>query len=147
MKNPSRILLKLSGEAFRGAEGVFSPERLVRIAGEISSIAPTEIAIVVGGGNIIRGGESGWLDRVEADTLGMLATVLNAIALRSYLERQGRKVVIQSAIDTEFTGPISPREARSALGDGAIVLFAGAVRHNRHSGSATGSLDRSRSSR
>jgi len=125
MKKPSRILLKLSGEAFGGAEGAFSPEGLARIAGEISGISRAEIAIVVGGGNIIRGGRSGWLDRVEADTLGMLATVLNAIALRSYLEREGRKVVIQSAIDTEFTEPISPRRARAALTDGGIVLFAG----------------------
>jgi len=125
MKSPSRILLKLSGEAFGGTEGVFSLERLARIASEISGFSQTEIAIVVGGGNIIRGGKSGWLDRVEADMLGMLATLINAIALRSYLEREGRKVVIQSAIDTELAGPISPREARSALSDGVIVLFAG----------------------
>jgi len=125
MSNPSRILLKLSGEAFKGEEGVFSPEGLKWIAGEIARVRSIEIAIVLGGGNIIRGGRIGWLERVEADTLGMLATVLNAIALRGYLEREGREVLIQSAIDTEFTGPISPREARSALADGKIVLFAG----------------------
>ncbi len=122
---PFRILLKLSGEAFGETGGGFSQERLARIASEISGLSQTEIAIVVGGGNIIRGGKSGWLDRVEADTLGMLATIINAIALRSYLEREGRKVIVQSAIDTEFTSRISPREARSALHDGAIVLFAG----------------------
>jgi len=125
MNPPSRILLKLSGEAFGGAEGAFSPEGLARIASEISGIKTVEIAIVVGGGNIIRGGKSGWIDRVEADTLGMLATLMNAIALRSYLEREGRKVIVQSAIDTELAGPISPREARFALSDGGIVLFAG----------------------
>ena len=122
---PSRILLKLSGEAFRGPEGAFSPEALTRIAGEIASLASTEVAIVVGGGNVIRGARSPWFDRVEADTLGMLATVLNALALRSYLESNGRTVLIQSAIDTEFTEPISPRTACRALGDGTIVLFAG----------------------
>lgn len=123
--SPSRILLKLSGEAFKGPESAFSPEALTRIAGGIASLASTDIAIVVGGGNVIRGARSPWLDRVEADTLGMLATVLNALALRSYLESNGRTVLIQSAIDTEFTEPISPRTARHALRDGTIVLFAG----------------------
>jgi len=122
--SPSRILLKLSGEAFKGPEGAFSPEALARIAADIAPL-PSEIAIVVGGGNVIRGARSPWLDRVEADTLGMLATVLNALALRSHLESSDRKVLIQSAIDTELTTPISPRVAREALQDGAIVLFAG----------------------
>jgi len=123
--SPSRILLKLSGEAFRGAEGAFSPEALARIAGEIAPLASTEIAIVVGGGNLIRGARSPWIGRVEGDTLGMLATVLNALALRRYLESHNRAVLIQSAIDTELTEPISPRAARRALQDGAVVLFAG----------------------
>ena len=122
--SPSRILLKLSGEAFKGPEGAFSPEALARIAADIAPL-PSEIAIVVGGGNVIRGARSPWLDRVEADTLGMLATVLNALALRSYLESHDRRVLIQSAIDTELTTPISPRVARQALQDGTIVLFAG----------------------
>jgi uridylate kinase len=123
--SPSRVLLKLSGEAFKGPDGAFSPEALSRIAGEIAPIFSTEIAIVVGGGNVIRGARSPWLGRVEADTLGMLATVLNALALRSYLESQDRSVLIQSAIDTELTEPISPRRARNALEDGSIVIFAG----------------------
>lgn len=123
--SPSRILLKLSGEAFKGPESAFSPEALTRIAGGIASLTSTDIAIVVGGGNVIRGARSPWLDRVEADTLGMLATVLNALALRSYLESNGRTVLIQSAIDTEFTEPISPRTAGHALRDGTVVLFAG----------------------
>ncbi len=122
---PSRVLLKLSGEAFKGPEGAFSPEALSRISGEIAPLASTQIAIVVGGGNVLRGARSPWLGRVEADTLGMLATVLNALALRSYLESNGRDVRIQSAIDTELTEPISPRAARDALQDGAVVLFAG----------------------
>lgn len=122
---PARILLKLSGEAFKGPEGAFSPDALARIAEAIAPLSSTQIAIVVGGGNVIRGARSAWLDRVEADTLGMLATVLNAIALRSYLESSGRAVRIQSAIDTELTDPISPRTARQALQQGTIVLFAG----------------------
>jgi uridylate kinase len=123
--SPSRVLLKLSGEAFKGPDTAFSPDALSQIAEGIASLASTEFSIVVGGGNVIRGARSPWLDRIEADTLGMLATVLNAIALRSYLESSGRTVLIQSAIDTEFTEPISPRTARRALRDGTIVLFAG----------------------
>ncbi len=122
---PSRILLKLSGEAFKGAQGAFSPESLSTIAGEIAPLSETQVAIVVGAGNVIRGARSPWLDRIEADTLGMLATVLNALALRNYLENLGREVFIQSAIDTELTDPVSPREARRALAQGAIIVFAG----------------------
>jgi len=123
--SPSRVLLKLSGEAFKGSSGAFSPEALTRISEEIVALSSTQIAIVVGGGNVIRGARSPWLGRVEADTLGMLATILNAIALRSYLESHERTVLIQSAIDTELTEPISPRTAVRALESGTIVLFAG----------------------
>ena len=121
---PSRILLKLSGEAFKGPEGAFSPIALERIAGEIAPIS-SGIAIVVGAGNIVRGARSDLLDRVEADTLGMLATVLNALALRTYLEARDRDVFVQSAVSTELTDPVSPRGARRALDQGAVVIFAG----------------------
>lgn len=124
-KRPSRILLKLSGEALKGPEGAFSPDSLDRIAGEIAPLSSTQIGIVVGGGNILRGARADGFDRIEADTLGMLATVLNALALRTYLERAGRDVFVQSAVDTELTDPISPRDARKALEGGAIVVFAG----------------------
>jgi len=123
--SPRRVLLKLSGEAFKGPDGPFSPEAFTRIAEEVVSASSVEIGIVIGGGNVIRGARSRWLGRVEADTLGMLATVLNALALRSYLEANGRAVLVQSAIDTELTDPVSPRAARQALASGAIVLFAG----------------------
>ncbi|MGD9675094.1 MAG: uridine monophosphate kinase [Candidatus Bipolaricaulia bacterium] len=122
---PARILLKLSGEALKGPEGAFSSDSLARIAGEIAPLSSTEIAIVVGGGNILRGARTEGFDRIEADTLGMLATVLNALALRTYLEQAGRDVFIQSAIGTELTDPISPRDAQRALAGGAIVVFAG----------------------
>ena len=62
--SPSRVLLKLSGEAFKGPDGAFSPDALTRIAGEIVPLSSTEIAIVVGGGNVIRGARSSWLGRV-----------------------------------------------------------------------------------
>ena len=121
---PNRILLKLSGEAFKGPEGAFSPAALERIAAEIAPVS-FGIAIVVGAGNILRGARSELLDRVEADTLGMLATVLNALALRTYLEACGRDVFVQSAVQTELTDPVSARDARRALDHGAIVIFAG----------------------
>jgi len=124
-RSPSRVLLKLSGEAFNGPEGAISPSALERIAGEIVAVREAEMAIVVGGGNVIRGARTFDFPRVEADALGMLATVLNALALRSYLERKGREVVVQSAVQTELTDPISVRAAASALSEGSVVLFAG----------------------
>jgi len=120
-----RLLLKLSGEAFLGEGGPFFPEGISRISRRLASLSDVELAIVVGGGNIMRGARSGWLDRVDADELGMLATVLNALVLRNYLERAGRDVLIQSAVSTQFTEPVSPRKAKRALSDGAIVIFAG----------------------
>jgi uridylate kinase len=83
------------------------------------------LAIVIGGGNFIRGARSPWFDRIEADNLGMLSTVLNALALRAYLEGAGQKVIVQSAIATELTEPISLRKARAAMADGEVVIFAG----------------------
>jgi uridylate kinase len=124
MARAPRILLKLSGEALKSSEGAFSAAALDRIAGEIASVS-SGIAVVVGAGNILRGARTDLLDRVEADTLGMLATVLNALALRTYLEAHGRDAFIQSAVDTEFTDPLSPRDARRALDGGAVVVFAG----------------------
>jgi uridylate kinase len=121
---PARILLKLSGEALKGENSPFSPVSLRGICESIVS-SPIQWAIVVGAGNLIRGARSPWLDRVEADTMGMLATVLNALALRACLVGLGRDVLIQSAIDTQLTQPVSPRFARSALEDGTVVIFAG----------------------
>jgi uridylate kinase len=121
---PSRLLLKLSGEALGGDEGAFSPPAIERIAREIASLK-VELGIVVGGGNILRGARAPWLDRVEADTLGMLSTVLNGVALRAALEAEGRDVLLQSAYRTEAAEGISPRRARDALASGAIVIFAG----------------------
>lgn len=121
---PARILLKLSGEALKGEASPFSPVSLQRICESIASI-PIQWAIVVGAGNLIRGARSQWLDRIEGDTMGMLATVLNALALQSYLVSLGRDVLIQSAIDTQLTHTVSPRNAQAALAAGTIVIFAG----------------------
>jgi uridylate kinase len=120
-----RILLKLSGEAFQGPEGPLSTSSIDRIIGEFPSADMTELALVVGGGNVLRGARSEGFDRIEGDFLGMLATILNALALRSQLERSGRGAVVQSAIHTELTDPISIRKAADALSRGSIVIFAG----------------------
>ncbi len=124
VEKPTRILLKLSGEALKGENSPFSPISLQRICESIASV-PIQWAIVVGAGNLIRGARSPWLDRVEADTMGMLATVLNALAVQSYLVSLGKNVLIQSAIDTQLTQSVSPRQAQAALADGTIVIFAG----------------------
>jgi uridylate kinase len=123
--SPKRLLLKLSGEAFAGKEGAFSPQALNYITDQITSLSGVELGIVVGGGNIIRGARSPLLDRVDADSLGMLATIMNGFALSTYLEEKGKETVIQSAVETELTDPIYPRKARKALGEGKIVIFVG----------------------
>ena len=120
-----RLLLKLSGEALGGADAPFSPDAISRVARTLAAVTEIELGVVVGGGNILRGAHSEWLDRVDADELGMLATVLNGLALRASLERFGRRAIVQSAVATQFTDPISPRAAKQALGTGAVVIFAG----------------------
>ena len=124
-RSPRRVLLKLSGEAFQGPEGPISAEALTRISAEIVPLSNVEIAVVVGGGNILRGGRTDAFERIEGDDLGMLATVFNALALRSYVERAGRTAVVQSAVDTQLTETISIRAARAALSSGSIMIFAG----------------------
>jgi len=126
-QRPNRILLKLSGRAFQeDANGrPFSSKLLEHVSSAISKLVDTELAIVVGGGNIIRGARTFWLDRLDADSMGMLATLLNAMALRSLLQHKGREVVIQSAISTQYAPPISHKKAIRELKDGSIVIFAG----------------------
>lgn len=125
MRSPKRLLLKLSGEAFAGEKGAFSSKALTYISDQIASLSRVQVGIVVGGGNIIRGAQSAFLGRVDADSLGMLATVLNGLALSAYLEEKGRETVVQSAVQTEYTDPIYHRKARKALGEGKIVIFVG----------------------
>ena len=99
-----RILLKLSGEAFAGEVGYGIDGKVVqRIADDILSVKDDlgiEVAVVVGGGNIWRGltGAEGGLDRAQADYMGMLATVINALALQDIVEQQGVQTRLQSAI-------------------------------------------------
>jgi uridylate kinase len=125
-----RILLKLSGEALMGdLEYGADPERIAAVARQIAHVGErgVEIAIVVGGGNIYRGlrGAAEGMDRATGDYMGMLATVLNALALQDALERQGAVTRVQSAITiSEVAEPYIRRRAMRHLEKGRIVIFA-----------------------
>jgi uridylate kinase len=125
-----RILLKLSGEALMGdlAYGA-DPIRIAAIAEQVRSVQErgVEIAVVVGGGNIYRGlaGAAEGMDRATGDYMGMLATVLNALALQDALEKLGAHTRVQSAIEiSEVAEPYIRRRAMRHLEKGRIVIFA-----------------------
>src|SRR5215510_12030666 len=125
-----RILLKLSGEALMGEQGYgIDPSVITRIAEEIKGVRDlgVQVSIVLGGGNIFRGlalAAKG-LDRASADYMGMLATVLNAIALQDALEHQGAFTRVMSAIEMhEVAEPFIRRRAVRHLEKGRIVIFA-----------------------
>jgi uridylate kinase len=125
-----RVLLKLSGEALMGEldYGV-DPIRLKAIAGEVQAVVETgvELAIVVGAGNIYRGmrGAAAGMDRATADYMGMLATVLNALALQDACETQGVHTRVQSAITVqEVAEPYIRRRAMRHLEKKRVVIFA-----------------------
>jgi uridylate kinase len=126
-----RILLKLSGEALMGNQQYgIDPERLQDYATEIKSIVAkgVEVAVVIGGGNIFRGvsGVSGGMDRVQGDYMGMLATVINGLALQSALENEGVQTRLQSAIKmNEVAEPFIRRRATRHLEKGRVVIFGG----------------------
>jgi len=125
-----RILLKLSGEALMGEQSFgISPDMLKYVADEVKSIKDmgVEIAIVVGGGNIFRGvkATSFGMERTSADHMGMLATVINSLALQDSLEKEGMQTRVQSAISMhEVAEPYILRRALRHLEKGRIVIFA-----------------------
>lgn len=125
-----RILLKLSGEAFMGAQdyGV-DPQVLDQVAGEVAELSGlgVQIGIVIGGGNIFRGAglAEGGMDRVTGDHMGMLATVINALALQDAIERTGRFCRVMSAIRiNQVCEDYIRRRAVRHLEKGRIVVFA-----------------------
>ncbi|MDR9373550.1 MAG: UMP kinase [Schleiferiaceae bacterium] len=126
-----RILLKLSGEALMGdAPYGINGERLKEYAKDLRAVAETgvEMAIVIGGGNIFRGlkGASEGMDRTQADHMGMLATVINGLALQSALEEEGLKTRLQSAIEMDKVAePFIRRKATRHLEKGRVVIFGG----------------------
>src|SRR3954462_2728200 len=126
----SRVLLKLSGEALMG-ELPFGtdPQRIASIAQSVKQVTDrgVEVAIVVGGGNIYRGleGAAAGMDRATGDYMGMLATVLNALALQDALEKLGQHTRVQSAITiSEVAEPYVRRRAMRHLEQGRVVIFA-----------------------
>lgn len=126
-----RILLKLSGEALMGERQYgIDPERLAEYAREIKAVTAkgVEVAIVIGGGNIFRGvaGASKGMDRVTGDHMGMLATVINGLALQSALEDADIPTRLQSAVKiNEVAEPFIRRKAIRHLEKGRVVIFGG----------------------
>lgn len=122
-----RVLLKLSGEAFGGGTLGVNPDVVSSIAREIADAAKTvQVAIVVGGGNFFRGAELSQrgMDRSRADYMGMLGTVMNALALQDFLEQAGQSVRVQSAIEmTQVAEPYIPLRAIRHLEKGRVVIF------------------------
>jgi len=126
----NRVLLKLSGEALMGGNGRLGidPETVDRICREVSEIAHmnVQVALVVGGGNIFRGlsASARGMDRVTADYMGMLATVINSLALQDYLERYDVQTRVMTAIKMEeLAEPFIRRRAVHHLENGRVVIF------------------------
>ncbi len=122
-----RVLLKLSGEAFGGGTLGVNPDVVSQIAREIAaSMDQTEVAIVVGGGNFFRGAalSQRGMDRARADYLGMLGTVMNALALQDFLEQAGVETRVQSAITmTQVAETYIPLRAIRHMEKGRVVIF------------------------
>ena len=125
-----RVLLKLSGEALQGKEKNFDPLVLKNLAKQVKEIHDlgVQVAIVVGGGNFIRGktvAEIG-IDRVQGDYMGMLATIINALAIQSALEREGVVTRVQTSIEMpKVAEPFIQRRAVHHLEKGIVVIFGG----------------------
>ncbi|WP_166865663.1 MULTISPECIES: UMP kinase [unclassified Salinibacterium] len=134
MSKRRRVLLKLSGEAFGGGSLGVNPDVISAIAKEIAAVTPNdekdpegvEVAIVVGGGNFFRGAELSQrgMDRGRADYMGMLGTVMNALALQDFLEQAGAQVRVQSAISMmQVAESYIPLRAERHLEKGRVVIF------------------------
>ncbi|MBX6377678.1 MAG: UMP kinase [Clostridia bacterium] len=125
-----RVVLKLSGEAMAGEQAYgIDPATVDRIAGEVGEVARSgvQVAVVVGGGNIWRGlsGSSRGMDRATSDYMGMLATVINALALQDALEKHGVTTRVQTAIEMRSVAePYIRRRAIRHLEKGRVVIFA-----------------------
>ncbi|MEY4532725.1 MAG: hypothetical protein RI926_494 [Actinomycetota bacterium] len=126
-KTRRRVLLKLSGEAFGGGGLGVNPDVVSAIAREIAAASEhVDIAVVVGGGNFFRGAELSQrgMDRARADYMGMLGTVMNALALQDFLEQAGAATRVQSAIAmSQVAEPYLPLRAIRHLEKGRVVVF------------------------
>lgn len=127
----NRILLKLSGESLMGSQSYgISPEMLEQYASDIKTVVDkgVEVAIVIGGGNIFRGlsGAAKGMDRVQGDYMGMMATLINSMALQAELERQGMKTELLSGLAIEpICKEMSRRRAIEAMQAGKVVVIGG----------------------
>ncbi|MGB3182310.1 MAG: UMP kinase [Cyclobacteriaceae bacterium] len=141
-----RILLKLSGEALMGKQQYgIDPERLDQYSQEIKKVKDmgVEVAIVIGGGNIYRGvqAEQSGIDRVQGDYMGMLATVINAMALQSTLEKTGMYTRLMSGIKMEqVCEPFIRRRAVRHLEKGRVVIFGAGIGNPYFTTDSTASL-------
>ena len=127
-KPHQRVLLKLSGEVFGGGKLGVDPIVISSIAKEIAAVVSggTQVAVVVGGGNYFRGAElsNNGMARDRADYMSMLGTVMNAIALQDFLEKEGIHTRVQSAINmAQVAEPYIPRRAERHLEKGRLVIF------------------------
>ena len=126
----SRVLLKISGEALAGERGFgFDFDTMARIADEIQKVvrAGADVGLVIGGGNIVRGSQLSkmGMDRVSADYMGMLGTVINALAVQDILERKGLETRVMTAIRMEeLAEPYIRRRALRHFEKGRVVIFA-----------------------
>ncbi|MEL1249975.1 UMP kinase [Aurantiacibacter gilvus] len=133
LPDTKRILLKLSGEVLMGEQDYgIDTDYVMRLAEEVKAAKETglEICLVIGGGNIFRGmsGAAQGMDRAQADYMGMLATVMNALAMQSALEQLGVHTRVQSAIQMDqVCEPVIRRRAERHLEKGRIVIFAAGV--------------------
>src|SRR5664279_425508 len=128
-----RIVLKLSGEALAGPRGFgLDADKVAEIAGEVVDVHElgVEIGLVVGGGNFFRGIEeqAKEMDRVSADSMGMLSTVINAIALQDAIEKRGAQCRVMSAVFmNQLAEPYIRRRAVRHLEKGRVVIFAAGI--------------------
>lgn len=126
-----RIILKLSGEALQSEDSFgIDPKKLARLGKEIADVTTSgvQVGIVVGGGNIIRGSQlfTHGFDRITADQMGMLATVINGLAIRDALVRQSISVLVSSAISIPgLVDHFDRNKAKRALQQGTVVIFVG----------------------
>jgi len=124
-----RVLLKLSGEAFSGGQGLgVDPDTVENIAAQIAAVVRggADVAVVIGGGNYFRGAQlsEAGMERARADYMGMLGTVMNCLALQDFLEHQGVDTRVQTAITMgQVAEPYVPRRAMRHLDKGRVVIF------------------------
>lgn len=127
-----RVLLKLSGEVFADPEtdrGI-SPDSTLRLANELAEVVAmgVQVAVVVGGGNILRGRDTPGIERARADYMGMLGTVMNALALQDALEKADVETRVQTAIHMgQIAEPYVPRRAIRHMEKGRVVIFAAGI--------------------